>query len=92
MYDRENRPLVHISTPGALSFHGKDDDLTGNTGGLDHVAFTCVGIEPLRERLRQFNVPWRENRVEVIKMTQVFVHDPSGVQLELNVMDEEALV
>jgi catechol 2,3-dioxygenase-like lactoylglutathione lyase family enzyme len=89
MYDDRNDPIVHISTPGSLSEHGQDDDLTGNTGGLDHYAFQCVGIEPLRERLKQFDVPWRENRVDVIKMTQVFIHDPTGVQIELNVFDSD---
>lgn len=90
MYDHLDRPLVHISTPGSLSWHGQDDDLTGNTGGLDHIAFTCVGYDALIERLNRFGIPWRHNRVEPIRMTQVFVHDPSGVQLELNVMDDEA--
>jgi hypothetical protein len=89
MYDHKDDPIVHISTPGALSEHGQYDNITGTTGGLDHVAYQCFGIDPLRERLKKFNVPWRENRVEVIKMTQVFIHDPTGVQIELNVFDED---
>jgi len=88
MYHKED-PIVHISTPGALSVHGQYDNITGTTGGLDHVAYQCHGIEPLRVRLKEHGVPWRENRVEVIKMTQVFIHDPTGVQIELNVFDED---
>jgi len=89
MYDHKDDPIVHISTPGALSEHGIYDNITGTTGGLDHVAFQCVGLGSLVERLKKHNVPWRENRVEVIKMTQVFLHDPTGVQIELNVFDED---
>ena len=89
MYDHKNDPIVHISTPGALSEHGVYDAITGTTGGLDHVAFQCIGLGPLVERLNKHGVPWRENRVEVIKMTQVFLHDPTGVQIELNVFDED---
>jgi len=91
MYDHKDDAIIHISTPGSLSEHGAQDDLSGPTGGLDHIAFQCVGYLPLVERLKQFGVAWRENRVEVIKMTQVFVHDPTGVQIELNVFDEGAL-
>ncbi len=92
MYDNLNRPLVHISTPGSLSYHGAEDDLTGNTGGLDHIAFTCFGYDALVARLDKFGIEWRRNRVDEIGMTQVFVHDPSGVQLELNVMDDESAI
>jgi catechol 2,3-dioxygenase-like lactoylglutathione lyase family enzyme len=89
MYDHKNDPIVHISTPGSLSAHGAGDDLTGPTGGLDHVAFQCVGLGPLIERLDRHGIPWRQNRVEPIAMTQVFVRDPAGVQIELNVFDED---
>lgn len=89
MYDHKNDPIVHISTPGSLSEHGRDDDLSGPTGGLDHIAFQCIGFDALVARMKTHNIPWRENRVEVIKMTQVFIHDPTGVQIELNVFDED---
>jgi catechol 2,3-dioxygenase-like lactoylglutathione lyase family enzyme len=91
MYDHKDDAIIHISTPGSLSEHGATDDLSGPTGGLDHIAFQCIGYAPLVERLKQSGVVWRENRVEVIKMTQVFVHDPTGVQIELNVFDDGAL-
>jgi len=89
MYDDKDDPIVHISTPGALSEHGQYDKITGTTGGLDHIAFQCTGFDALVERLERHGVPWRQNRVEVIKMTQVFLHDPTGVQIELNVFDED---
>lgn len=89
MYDQRNDPIVHISTPGSLSHHGSEDAITGNTGGLDHIAFQCIGLDDLITRLKKYGVAWRESRVDAIGMTQIFLRDPTGVQIELNVFDED---
>jgi catechol 2,3-dioxygenase-like lactoylglutathione lyase family enzyme len=89
MYDNNGDPIVHISTPGSLSSDGVDDEITGSTGGLDHVAFQCVGVAGLVQRLKSHDIPWRENRVEAIGMTQIFLQDPTGIQIELNLFDED---
>lgn len=43
MYDAADRPLVHITVPGATWAEDRDRPLRPDTGALHHVAFECSG-------------------------------------------------
>ena len=53
------------------------------TGAIDHVSLTAVGYNAFVQRFRAAGLPWREFLVPGTTLYQLFVHDPSGVMLEI---------
>ena len=53
------------------------------TGAIDHVSLTAVGFQSMRDRFRKAGLPWREAIVPGANLWQLFIFDPSGVQLEI---------
>lgn len=53
------------------------------TGAIDHVSLTAQGFETFADRFAARGLPWREFVVPGTSLWQLFVFDPSGVQLEL---------
>ena len=53
------------------------------TGTIDHVSFTAIGHEAYRRRFAAYGLPWREFIIPQTPLWQLFVYDPSGVQVEL---------
>jgi catechol 2,3-dioxygenase-like lactoylglutathione lyase family enzyme len=60
-----------------------------DTGRLDHIAFAATGLAGVRERIRQHNVKFREQVLPRLRATQLFLHDPDGVGVEINFPPEE---
>jgi catechol 2,3-dioxygenase-like lactoylglutathione lyase family enzyme len=54
------------------------------SGSIDHVALSCEGWDEVIERLKQFDVPYKENHIPNMNFRQIFVCDPNGITLELN--------
>lgn len=84
MYDREGRPLFHLSTPGMLLGESPELAGAGHTGPLHHVALDCSGHDAMIARLDALGLDHRTNHVASIELRQIFVRDPNGVLLELN--------
>jgi catechol 2,3-dioxygenase-like lactoylglutathione lyase family enzyme len=59
------------------------------TGRLDHIAFAATGLAGVRERIRKSNVTFREQVLPRLGATQIFLHDPDGVGVEINFPPEE---
>ena len=74
-------PRVHLMA-------GRGND-TEKTGPFDHIAFRGVGVEETEEKLKKNNVEFRRNDIDDFKLTQLFVHDPDGVMIELNFYQED---
>ena len=73
--------VIHIYAGGpALGTEGKAP--TG-TAAIDHVSLTGVGYHDFIARIRDHGLDWREFLVPGTTLWQIFVYDPSGVQLEL---------
>ena len=73
--------VIHIYAGGpALGSAGR---VRPETGAIDHVSVTAVGWNAFRERFAQAGLPWREFLIPNTTYWQLFVYDPSGVQLEL---------
>jgi catechol 2,3-dioxygenase-like lactoylglutathione lyase family enzyme len=73
--------VIHIYAGGpALGPSGK---VGSGTDVIDHVSITAVGWDAFRARFEQFGLPWREFLIPNTTYWQLFVYDPSGVQLEL---------
>lgn len=69
---------------GGWAAEGRDGKVPQRTGAIDHVAIAAFGFYELRERIKKFSLSWRENKVPEVLIWQIFVHDPSGVLLEIS--------
>jgi catechol 2,3-dioxygenase-like lactoylglutathione lyase family enzyme len=71
-------PIVHLMKREPA------DRAKDTTGRLDHIAFKSVDPDKTLGGFRERGIPYRENRLMDIGLLQVFVHDPDGLQIELN--------
>jgi catechol 2,3-dioxygenase-like lactoylglutathione lyase family enzyme len=81
------QPTVHLIGPRERDAH--IPRVKGGTGQLDHIAFTCTGLAEMRERLARHRVEHEERVIPRDRQTQIFLHDPDGVAVELNYPPEE---
>jgi catechol 2,3-dioxygenase-like lactoylglutathione lyase family enzyme len=73
--------IFHIYAGGpALAADGR---APSGTAAIDHVSLSCTGYHAFASRFRKFKLDWREFLVPGTTLWQLFVYDPSGVQLEL---------
>jgi catechol 2,3-dioxygenase-like lactoylglutathione lyase family enzyme len=84
-------PTVHLVGPRPDREAGWPERVAGPTGLFDHIAFTCSGLAEMRERLKQHGVAFEERVVPRDKQTQLFLHDPDGVAVELNYPPHETV-
>jgi len=73
--------IIHIYAGGPAL--GEDGRAPYGTGAIDHVSISAHGFHEFRERFRAASLDWREFHVPGTSLWQLFVYDPSGVQLEL---------
>lgn len=71
-------PAVHL-----VQRTGAGDAPTGG-GAVHHIAFRGVGLDEMKARLTAHAVPYVEDVVPLDGSIQLFIHDPDGVQVELN--------
>lgn len=71
-------PLIHLTV--VVSAPSKP--LT--TGNLHHIALDCEGLEETKKMLTKNEVDYQVAKVPELNMTQLFIHDPAGVRVELN--------
>jgi hypothetical protein len=71
---------VHIYAGGPALVDGKTPY---GTGSLDHVSLTIKGWDECLERVKRLGYDWRAAIVPGTSLWQIFVHDPSGVMMEL---------
>lgn len=73
--------IIHIYAGGPAL--GAEKVAPFGTAAIDHVSLTAIGYADMVERLRAAELDWREFEVPGTTLWQIFVYDPSGVQLEL---------
>ena len=73
--------ILHVYAGGPAL--GANGIAPSGTGAIDHVSLTAIGYHAFVERFRTAGLPWREFLVPGTTLWQLFVYDPSGVQLEL---------
>ena len=54
------------------------------TGLFDHIAFSCTGLAEMRTNLKTHAIPFAERIIPRDRQTQLFLHDPDGIAVELN--------
>jgi catechol 2,3-dioxygenase-like lactoylglutathione lyase family enzyme len=73
--------IIHVYAGGpALGPGGK---VERGSAAIDHVSLACSGFHAYRARFKAVGLDWREFLVPGTTLWQLFVYDPSGVQLEL---------
>jgi catechol 2,3-dioxygenase-like lactoylglutathione lyase family enzyme len=61
------------------------------SGRIDHVCFSCEGLEEFAARLEARGVPFSERQANGQALYQLFLADPiNGIKIELNFPAEEA--
>lgn len=77
-------PTVHLIGARPQREQGWPERVVGPTGLLDHIAFSCTGLAEMRERLKTSGFDYEERVIPRDKQTQLFLHDPDGIAVELN--------
>ncbi|MDQ8023574.1 MAG: VOC family protein [Moraxellaceae bacterium] len=73
--------IIHVYAGGPAL--GDDGKAPKGTAAIDHVSLSCSGYHAYIARFRAAGLDWREFPVPGTSLWQLFVYDPSGVQLEL---------
>ena len=82
-------PRVHVADRGPYEEHSERIGLPASSaapgsGAVDHIAFDAEDYDEVAERLRAAGVQAHPNEIPGV-LRQLFVHDPNGVKIEINV-------
>jgi catechol 2,3-dioxygenase-like lactoylglutathione lyase family enzyme len=83
-------PCLHIAERGSYRVHAARIGLSvpedpGGTGPVDHIAFGADDYDELSARLERSGVAAIRNTVPGGGPRQLFIEDPDGVRVEINV-------
>jgi catechol 2,3-dioxygenase-like lactoylglutathione lyase family enzyme len=88
--------VVHVigldpANPNGLNQYLGERDNTGlhGSGAVDHLAFFVTGLNEKKALLAKHKVAFTEREVPVLGLIQLFLHDPSGIVIELNYPSSE---
>jgi catechol 2,3-dioxygenase-like lactoylglutathione lyase family enzyme len=73
--------IMHIYAGGPAL--GPEGIAPSGTAAIDHISLSCSGYREYVARFKAAGLDWREFLVPGTTLWQLFVYDPSGVQLEL---------
>ena len=76
---------LHIAERAAYEAHAAEVGLRPSDGPVDHLAFGAEGHEALVAQLEAAGVEAVANDLPAAGIRQLFVDDPNGVRIELNV-------
>jgi len=80
--------VVHVAGQSSYEDTGR---LTGvaverhGSGSVDHIAFAADNWDELVASFDQHGVKYRASQVPGRPLRQLFVHDPDGIQIEINI-------
>jgi catechol 2,3-dioxygenase-like lactoylglutathione lyase family enzyme len=76
---------VHVAERSAFDAHSERVGIAANRGPVEHVAFSADDYDGIVGRLRGEGIDAAPNTVP--GMRQLFVEDPNGVKIEINVKE-----
>ena len=79
-------PTVHLIGPRANDPGPRE---AGPTGLFDHIAFACTGLAAMKANLATRGIAYEERIIPRDRQTQLFLHDPDGIAVELNYPPDE---
>ena len=83
-------PTVHLIGPRANEA-GLPDRQAQPTGLLDHIAFSCTGLAEMQANLARHGLTYETRVIPRDRQTQLFLHDPDGLAVELNFPPNETV-
>jgi len=81
----EGVACLHIAVRAAYEAHTEEVGLRRTAGPVDHLAFAASDRDALVARLEAAGVDAVSNDVPAAGVRQLFLDDPNGVRIELNV-------
>jgi len=79
-------PCVHVAERDAYEAHSQSIGIPAAPGPVEHVAFDAPDYDALVDRVRGAGIRAAPNEVAGV-MRQLFVEDPNGVKIEINVKE-----
>jgi catechol 2,3-dioxygenase-like lactoylglutathione lyase family enzyme len=88
-------PCIHIAEWESYRAHSTEVGISvstrsSGTGPVDHIAFNGVDCDAIKARLTGHGVEFAVSEVPGIGLTQLFLYDPNGVKVEINVREAHA--
>jgi catechol 2,3-dioxygenase-like lactoylglutathione lyase family enzyme len=85
-------PCIHIAEWESYRAYSTETGIgmstrSPGTGPVDHIAFNGSDSQAIKSALTAHGVRFAVNEIPSIRLTQLFVHDPNGVKVEINVRD-----
>jgi catechol 2,3-dioxygenase-like lactoylglutathione lyase family enzyme len=78
---------VHIADRASYAAHSERIGIPASPAPVDHVAFNGEGYRRVVERLTASGVEAAQNEVPGAGIRQLFIKDPNGVKIEINVRE-----
>jgi catechol 2,3-dioxygenase-like lactoylglutathione lyase family enzyme len=83
-------PCIHVAEWNTYRAHSTAVGISMSTpapgtGPLDHIAFNAVDLAGVKARLSAYEIKYSINEVPNAGLTQLFLRDPNGVKVEINV-------
>lgn len=83
----DDYPAIHVNFVDADQ---SNSDLNNPTGALDHIAFEASGYREYETIFEREGLDYRKVERPEIDLCQLFLHDPNGVKIEINIRGELA--
>ncbi len=86
-------PCIHIAEWKTYTEHSRQQGIpvssrAEGTGPVDHIAFNACDYDDVVARLERHGVHAERNDVPGVGLRQLFLADPNGVKIEINVRKE----
>jgi catechol 2,3-dioxygenase-like lactoylglutathione lyase family enzyme len=83
-------PCIHIAEWQTYTAHSNKLEIpvsteAPGTGSFDHIAFNATDYEGMLERLAKNGVQAQRNITHANGLRQLFINDPNGVKIEINI-------
>ncbi len=83
-------PCIHIAEWKTYTAHSREQGIpvsarAAGTGAFDHVAFNAEDYDEVLSRLTAHGIVPGRNDVPGARLRQLFLTDPNGVKIEINV-------
>jgi catechol 2,3-dioxygenase-like lactoylglutathione lyase family enzyme len=76
-----DKPVLHLME---AADSGEMAAPTGEPGHVDHIAFTCTGVDAFSKHLETCRTPYCRRDFPEFDTVQLVVKDPTGMDVELN--------
>ena len=78
---------VHVATQTSYEQSGRVEQAgkRDGSGSVDHIAFAATNYDELIASFRKHGVQYRATQVPGSDLRQLFVFDPDGIQIEINI-------